>query len=85
MSTEPVVEFLHRNHFRPLPGAKATRIRANAWEVVVPDDEAIRKLIRGALTPESFDDAVIAINGDESVQCMGSGTRKGAVVVTVLF
>ena len=78
----PKIEILRRNRFVELEGATAEKVAANAWEVAIPRDTTG---FRKAITPETFDDAVFAIDEVESVFAIGSGTRKGAVLVSVLL
>ena len=83
--SEPVVEWYVRGRFVELPGARATRIRANAWEVLVPRSPEVRRAMRADPTPEAFDGGVMGLGEHESQQVMGAGERDGCVVVTVLL
>jgi len=65
VDSKPTVEILHQGSFRLLPGVVAKRICANAWEVTIPRDEAAKKLLRGKLKLEDFDEAVLLIDGVE--------------------
>jgi len=78
----PKVEILQRNRFVIIDGATAEKVAANAWQVAIPTDA---KAFRKAITPESFDDAVFAIDEVESIYAIGCGTRKGVVLVSVLL
>lgn len=80
-----VVELLVRNRFVSLPGATARRGQANAWELVIPRDEAVARLIRGPVTLEAFDGATFAIDGVESLQAIGAGEDARVVRVTALM
>ena len=81
----PTVEILHRGSFRLLPGVAAKRICANAWEVVIPKDDTMKKLLRGKLKLEDFDEAVLLIDGVESQYAVGTEERKEGVVLSVLL
>ncbi len=76
------VEFLKRKRFVELEGATAEQMASNAWEVCIPKDCAV---FRDKITPEFFDDTTFAIDEIESVFVVGSGVRKGFVVVSVLL
>jgi len=83
--SKPTVSILHRGSFRLLPGVSAERICANAWEVTIPKDEATKKLLRGKLKLEDFDEAVLLIDGVESQYATGTDERADAVVLSVLL
>jgi len=78
----PRVEILRKNRFVEIPGATAEQVASNAWELAIPTDA---DGFRAPITPESFDDAVFALDEVESVFAIGSGTRKGAVLVSVIL
>ncbi len=78
------VQILHRGQFRPLVGAEARRLRDNVWEIRIPRTEASRRLVRGSLAPERFDQATFLVNDEESWHAVGSGDTREAILVTVL-
>jgi len=78
----PKVEYLRKNRFVEIPGATAEQVASNAWELAIPSDA---QGFRAPLTPEFFDDAVFAIDEVETVFAIGSGTRKGVVLVSVIL
>jgi hypothetical protein len=78
----PKVEFLRKNRFVEIQGATAEQVASNAWELAIPRDA---EGFRTPLKPEAFDDAVFAIDEVETVFAIGSGTRKDAVLVSVIL
>lgn len=81
-----MIEILVRNRFVELPGAAAERTRANAWEVRVPTTpEIARAMRRKQVDLEAFDGATFAIDGQESIQAVGTSERGGEVIVSVLL
>ena len=83
MST--AVQILIRGTFKPLPGATATHVAANAWEVRVPKSEAVARTLRGTPTMAGFDEAVVLIGDEESVQCLATRESGAAVWLSVLL
>lgn len=80
----PAVEVLHRSRFQPLPSATAEKIAANAWEIVIPIDDAVRRVSKNPADPTSWDGAVFSIDGVQTEPAVGSGGGADAVRVTVL-
>ena len=78
----PKIEILLRNRFVEIDGVTAEQVASNAWQIAVPIDA---KELAQPITPESMDDATFAIDEVESVHAIGSGTRKGFVLVSVLL
>jgi hypothetical protein len=78
------IEVLHRGRFWPLPGASATKIAANAWEITIPIDDAVRRFAKSPGDPSAWDDAVFAIDGVQTEPAVGSGGGGDAVRVTAL-
>lgn len=79
-----IIELLHRNRFIALAGATLAPIAANAWSIRIPLTPAVRRLVRDAERPESWDDAIFAVDGEELQPAVGTSADAGAVTVTVL-
>lgn len=78
------IEVLVRGRYHPLPGATARPIGGNAWQVRIPrSPEAARLLRRWEV--ESLDDVVLALDGEDSLQVIGSGGTDEELVATVLL
>lgn len=78
------VEVLVRQSFREVPGLTARRIAGNAWEILVPKDEATQKLTRRGPRPEDWDGAIFFLDGQETMPATGTGENKLVVKVTAL-
>ena len=79
------VEVVHRRRFVPLPSAVVERLPGGAVEVRIPVGDPIHQTTRRAPTPEGWDGAIFAVDGEEGEPAVGSGIRKGHVVVVVLM
>ena len=75
------VLYLDRNRFRALPGAEARQTAPNVWEVEVPRDAAVRRILRGEVTAEAFDGSLWEVDGVESIQALGTAERRDTVTV----
>jgi len=72
------IAVLHRNRFHPLKTATAKLLRANTWEITIPNDEPALKKVRRGAQASDWDGAVFLIGDDETEPAMGSG--EGAAV-----
>ena len=79
----PDLQILHRSHFRPLKGATARQIAGNCWEVTIPLADN-RRWLPGTQARD-YDDAVLLVDDEESVQVMGTREHRDAIVVTVVL
>ena len=80
------VQILQGNRFRDLPGAVATHVTGNAWEVSIPRTPATeRHAGKKGWRLEAFDDAVLLIDDTESMQVIGTRTEGETLVVTALL
>jgi len=84
MSADPP-ELLHRGRFVAVPGLTMTRTAPNVVRLRIPKSEEVQRLLRGAITPERFDDATWALGDDESIQSLGSADHADYVEVTAIF
>ena len=79
------LEVVHRNRFVPVTDATVVEIAGGAWEIRIPVGSAIHNTTRRKPTPEGWDEAIFAIDGEETQPAMGSGANKSHVVVTALI
>ena len=75
----------HRNRSIELPGEAARRLRANVWEVRVPDTEEVARRLRVRDLPAALDDAGVVLDGQEADQVLVTGEAEGCVLVTVVL
>ena len=79
------IAIFHRGRFRPLPGATARHIAANAWEVHIPHSDKTERLASGKWGLTAFDGATLLLGDDETEQVVGSAQRGKTIVVSVLL
>lgn len=79
------IELLVRGRFVALPGAIATKLAANAWEIAVPISPAVQRWVRDAQNPEAWDGQIFALDGRETEPAVGAGGTRDEVKVTVLL
>jgi hypothetical protein len=78
------IELLHRRRFVPLDGAVARKIAGNCFAVTIPLTDAVRRMVRAPERPESWDGAVLALDGVEAQPAVWSSATADAVTVTIL-
>ncbi|MBX2796468.1 MAG: hypothetical protein KTR31_02330 [Myxococcales bacterium] len=76
---------LCRGRFQAVPGLTAEAIGPNVLRVRVPTTEAVRRLLRKAVTATAFDDALWLVGEAESVQSVGTAEHADHVEVTVVL
>jgi hypothetical protein len=81
------IEAWVRGRFVEVPGARAERLRANAWTVHLPRTEAVSRALRlkGGVRLDALDDLVLALDAEEAAQVVPSRETADAVEVTVLL
>lgn len=78
-----MISVLVRGRFVDLPGAVATPIAGNGWQVRIPDPASLSRRTRRGGAVEDWDGAVLLIDEQETQPAVGSGGGKDHVVVTV--
>jgi len=80
------VEAWVRGRFVELPGARARRIRANAWTVELPRTQAMARALRvRSMDLRSLEDLVLAIDQVEADQVVPSAELADHIELAVLL
>lgn len=78
------IEVRIRGRYHPLPGATARRVGANAWQVRIPRTPEAERLLR-RWEVEALDGLVLALDGEDAIQVIGSDAGREELVATVLL
>lgn len=86
MAAKTRVEAWVRGRFVELPGARAERIRANAWTVHLPRTAEVARALRvKRVDLGSLDDLVLALDEVEAEQVVPSAEYEDRVEISVLL
>lgn len=86
MADEPAVDAWVRGRFVSIPGARARRIRANAWTVQLPRTTEVARALRlRSVDLASVEDLVLSIDEVEASQAIPAAETDSYVEIAVLL
>ena len=70
------VQLYHRGRFRSCLNAKVISIGANAWTVRLPLNAELKRMVKGTLQLDSFDDQTFLVGDTETNHSIGTELTK---------